>query len=135
VARPDPDVFIERLTFSEEISMKPLNVIAVVALAAAGCANYQPIIDTRGVDPINYRADLADCQAYAGQVDPAAGAAAGAIAGALLGVLLGRIVNDSNAGMKLGAVMGASGGAGEAARSQQEIVKNCMRGRGYSVLY
>jgi outer membrane lipoprotein SlyB len=123
------------MAFFEEISMKPLNIIAVVALAAAGCADYQPIVDTRGVDPINYRADLADCQAYAGQVNPAAGAAGGAVAGALLGVLLGRIVNDSNSGMKLGALMGGSAGAGEAARSQQEIVKNCMRGRGYSVLY
>lgn len=116
--------------------MRSLKTFAVVALiAASGCASRQPIVDFRGVDMNRYHADLADCQQYASQINPAAGAAGGAVAGALIGVLLGRIVNDSNTGMKLGAVMGGAGGAGEGMRAQQQVVTNCLRGRGYSVLY
>ena len=46
-------------------------------MIATGCANYQPIVDTQGVDMGRYNDDLTACQGYAAQVDPASHAAAG----------------------------------------------------------
>ena len=46
--------------------MKRTAVIAIVAVLA-GCANYRPIVDTAGGDPVQYQADLTACQGYAGR--------------------------------------------------------------------
>ena len=112
-------------------------VVVACAVSLAGCAGYRPVVDLKGVDQSRYEADLAECQQYARQRDPAAQAAAGAVAGALLGVLLGAAAGsrfDRGAMARVGAVSGAAGGASHGAESQIDIVRNCLRGRGYAVL-
>jgi len=114
-------------------------MIAVIALAVAGCANtganYRPIVDRPGA---NYEADLAQCQQHAHQVASAAeSAAVGAIAGAVIGALLG-IVGD-NRGQRsalagIGALSGAVGAGAQGETDQRNIIRRCLQGRGYAVL-
>ena len=116
-----------------------LAILAVLALAAlAACSTYQPLVDTKGIDMNLYAVDLADCQKFAGQVDPAAHAAAGAVAGAVLGAAIGAIFgnrHDAGRGAAAYGVVGAGTGAAEGATAQRNIILKCMAGRGYKVLY
>lgn len=112
------------------------SVIVPVMLLSA-CANYRPIVDMQGVDANRYNADLAQCQQYATQVDPATHAAVGAAGGAILGAALGAIFgNRQTAGQGAAAygLVGATGGAVHGAESQVDIIRRCMSGRGYRVL-
>lgn len=112
-----------------------------LATALAGCAasQYRPIVDMQGVsDPFLYEDDLADCQSYARQVDPAANAVAGAVFGALVGAAFGVAIGDTSdfarTGAAIGAVDGALVGGAGSAGTQVDIIRNCMAGRGYVVL-
>lgn len=112
--------------------------IAILAIFATGCANYQPIVDTQGVDMARYDADLVACQRYAGQVDPASHAAAGAVGGAILGAVIGALVggrSGAGAGAGIYGATGAGIGAGDGMAAQRNIVRKCMAGRGYRVLH
>lgn len=108
----------------------------------AGCAttgtgsNFRPIVDNKGVDLNRYEADLQECQAYA-KSTPNAGksAAGGAAAGAALGLALALIGGDKKlASAGAGAVVGGAVGASAGEGSQRNIIKNCLKGRGYKVL-
>lgn len=121
--------------------MKTTMFVASAALALlAGCASapmgtsYVPVVDLQGKDQAKYSQDLAECQGLARQRDNAAQmAVAGAIAGALLGAVLApREYRHSL--VNRGALIGAAGGAGNAVETQQDIIKRCLAGRGYSVL-
>lgn len=116
-------------------------VAALVAVSIlAGCAGlprgaaYVPLVDMKGVDEAKYPADLGECQAYATQrMDAAQGAMAGAVMGAVIGAILapkGYRNNVAGRGALLG---GLAGGAG-ATETQEQIVKTCLVGRGYTVL-
>lgn len=107
----------------------------ILVLLLSGCATYRPIVDNRGVDNVAYEADLRECQAYADQVSPAGHAVAGAAIGGGLSFLLALITRDDR-GMAagVGATIGAAGGAANGAESQINVIRNCMRGRGYKVL-
>lgn len=120
--------------------MKPILLFAIAA-CLAGCAasQYRPIVDLQGADPYLYERDLADCQAYARQVDPGANAVAGAVVGALVGAAFGVAIGDSSEFARTGAAIGALdgalvGGAGTAG-TQVDIIRNCLGGRGYVVLH
>jgi len=115
-------------------------IVSVVGLAAAcdnSGANYTPIID--GTNNPNYTADLAECQTLAASgatIDGrAVGAAAtgAAVAGASSVIWNG---NSSNAGeaAAIGALAGVTSSAIRKNAERENIVKNCMRGRGYNVL-
>jgi len=120
-----------------------INKIAFVSVVglAAGCdnsgANYTPVID--GTSNPNYSADLAECQTLAASgatIDGrAVGAAAtgAAVAGASSVIWNG---NSSNAGeaAAIGALAGVTSSAIRKNAERENIVKNCMRGRGYNVL-
>mgnify|MGYP000614969132 CR=1 FL=1 len=80
-------------------------VLSLVLAALTGCAtsgaDYQPIIDPKGVNPAQYQTDLSECQALAEQAqtagraaarDAAAGAAVGAVVGAIGGTVLGCLI-------------------------------------------
>ena len=117
--------------------MKKIIAISLTVVLVAGCATYLPIVDRQGVDANRYNADLADCQQYATQVDPAAHAAAGAAVGAGLGAALGAIFgNRQTAGQGAAAygLVGAAAGGAQGADSQMNIIRRCMSGRGYKVL-
>ena len=65
--------------------MRRLLVPALAVLAAGCTAHPEPIVDTKGVNMAAYQRDLAECQEYAAQINPAAGVAKGAVAGAAVG--------------------------------------------------
>lgn len=95
------------------------------------------IIDRQGVDMSRYYADLHDCQQYAAEVPVAQRSATSAVGGAVVGGVIGAVVGDSDTakrGAGVGAVTGAVGGASSGSRERQQVVKNCLRGRGYRVL-
>ena len=113
--------------------------IASIFLAASlvGCANFRPITDMQNVNHAQYEADLAQCQAYATQVDPASQAAAGAVASAILGGVLAAVLGgryDVGRSAAASGVLGAAAGGAHGGVSQQNIIRNCMAGRGYKVL-
>ncbi len=115
-------------------------LLAVAGLLSA-CASKpaeRVIIDTQGVDPERYQRDLAECEAYADEVNAAAqaggGAARGAVVGGALGAILGGSRSATARGAGAGGVVGGARGASEADRERLRVVRNCMQGRGYRVL-
>ncbi len=118
-------------------------LILFIFLTVSGCAGYRPIVDMQGVDGSQYETDLAQCQKYAEQISPGKSAAIGAVAVAAGAAILGGVaalVFDLDVGdvmgdaAILGGTLGAMEGAAAGGRSQVDIIKNCMSGRGYRVL-
>jgi len=119
--------------------------LAALALGLAACAqSYQPIVDMGGVDQARYQRDLAACRQYAEQVNPAGEVIAGAVLGAALGAALGAVTGSFDSGIGSGAsaaagaayggTLGVAGGAANGVGGQIEVIRNCLRGRGYNVL-
>jgi outer membrane lipoprotein SlyB len=118
--------------------MKYLIVAVVTLLAMAGCTSTDEIIiDEQGVNTSAYQKDLAECQTYARSVKTGEKTAKGAASGAVVGGLIGAITGGSNGavtGAGVGAVGGGARGADEGDRTEVEVVKRCLSGRGYRVL-
>lgn len=115
--------------------MKSAVPVTLLALLMAGCASSRgPIIDTQGVDMTRYQEDLAECETYAAEVNPAEGTARGAVAGGAVGAMTGAIGGDVGRGAGIGAVLGGAKSAQMGVRERDEVVKRCLRGRGYRVL-
>lgn len=114
--------------------MKRLAAGMVVLLA--GCSGATgPIIDTKGVDMAHYQQDLAECEAYATQVSTGTAVAKGAAGGAAVGAAIGAIAGGSaGKGAGIGAVSGGAQSARMSDREKADVVRNCLRGRGYKVL-
>ncbi|MCX2982001.1 glycine zipper family protein [Halieaceae bacterium IMCC14734] len=109
--------------------------LALFLLALAGCQSHpQPIIDTKGVDMSRYESDLSDCQSYADQVRIEQGVAKGAVAGGAVGGATGAVLGDAGKGAGVGAISGAARSAQMGEREKSQVLKNCLRGRGYRVL-
>ena len=126
---------------------RPLTFGLALALVAgtAACGPYEPIVD-RGRGDFNemaYQYDLAQCRAYAQQIDPAGqalssgilSAAAGAAFGAIGGAFGGNAGTGAGLGASVGGLAGVLGGGLEAVDRQGTIVQRCLAGRGYAVLY
>lgn len=121
------------------MSRKILTAISLCWLLSA-CAS-KPIIDTQGVDLVQYQEDLQDCAEIAEQINTGAAVAksagAGAAVGAAFGVVTSVITGDTSAigySAAYGAVGGGSSGAFKADDEKAQVIKNCLRNRGYSVL-
>ena len=104
---------------------------AITALAAllalSGCTTTDEIIiDQKGVNMAAYQQDLAECKTYSESVQTGEKAGVGAASGAVVGGLIGAITGGSE-----GAVKGA---VSQGAQEEVQVVKNCLRGRGYRVL-
>ncbi|MFT6285990.1 MAG: outer membrane lipoprotein SlyB [Halieaceae bacterium] len=108
------------------------------SLVIVGCTTTDEIIiDDQGVDMASYHSDLEQCQVYSDQVKTGEKAARGAASGAIVGGLIGAAVGDSRSaqrGAGAGAVSGGAKGVSQGAQSEVQVVKNCLRGRGYRVL-
>ena len=108
------------------------------SLVMVGCTTTDEIIiDQQGVDMTRYQSDLEQCQVYSEQVKTGEKAARGAASGAVVGGLIGAAVGDSRSaqrGAGAGAVSGGARGVSQGAQSEVQVVKNCLRGRGYRVL-
>ena len=112
---------------------------ALFACLLAACTTTDEIvIDRKGVDMGRYAQDKAECETYAEEVRTGAKAARGAGTGAIAGGVLGAIIGDSSEaaarGAGAGAVSGGVRGAIEGERQEVQVVKRCLRGRGYRVL-
>jgi outer membrane lipoprotein SlyB len=126
----------------EDIMRKATLYLLICFVFSTGCASYRPIVDMQGVNSVKYEQDLRECQNYAKQVSPATssivGGAIGAGAGALLGLVVGsyfgRAGEFAGMGAAVGGTSGGMTGAAEGARSQMDIIRRCMMGRGYRVL-
>lgn len=111
---------------------------------------YYPVIDpaTSVNQGQNYSFDIAQCQAAAAEMaqDQAGGqvlgsALVGAAIGAGVGALAGAPAGAAGTGAAIGAGVGAVAGTARGARAaghtgpHPQAVMNCMRARGYNVLY
>ena len=97
----------------------------------------RPIVDTKGVDPEAYEADLQDCYVFADQVAAGNKVLTGAATGAVVGGVIGAAAGNSETakrGAGVGAASGTLSGAGSAMSERQRVVRNCLAGRGYLVL-
>lgn len=109
-------------------------VLLGLSLLTACSSHPDPIIDTKGVDPILMAEDWDDCEAYAEEVIVAKGMAKGAAGGAVAGAAAGAISGDADGGAGYGAIWGATRSGLDGAREKEMVFKRCMRGRGYRVL-
>lgn len=142
--------------------IKQIVVCAVACALLGACAHppprgggpqarpYYPVIDpnTSVNQGQNYSIDVAQCQAAAAEMaqdrageevagSALAGAAIGAAVGALAGARAGSPATGAAIGAGVGAVAGTAHGANAAAHAgpHPQAVMNCMRARGYNVLY
>ncbi|NHN37509.1 glycine zipper family protein [Pseudomaricurvus alcaniphilus] len=122
-----------------------LVLLSITILVSTGCARNQPhgfagaevIIDRKGVDMEQYHRDLYECRQYTQEVATGRKVVGGAAGGAVVGGLIGAAVGNSDTAKRAagaGAVAGGAKGAAAAGRSKQQVLKNCIRGRGYRVL-
>lgn len=113
-------------------------LLATLTLAACqGNPAQRVIVDTKGIDPAAYQQDLAECSALADQARPGGSAARGALGGALIGGALGGIFGDRHSAARMaggGAVVGGASQAGAGYSERDQVLRNCMSGRGYRVL-
>jgi hypothetical protein len=114
--------------------------MTLTKIVLAGCATapaYRPVVDTKGVDLLQYEIDLDDCKHYAEQVDPVRNAVAGAIAVGIFGAVLGAATGDRQLmqyGLRTGAIDGAAAGTVAGIAAKHHILVRCLSGRGYNVL-
>jgi len=112
--------------------------IALLILTLTACtATDEIIVDRKGIDPARYQQDLAQCREYATEVKTGEKVVRGTVSGAVIGGLAGAAVGNSDTaqrGAGVGAVGGGAKGAARGEREELQVVKNCLRGRGYRVL-
>ncbi|MDR2212309.1 MAG: hypothetical protein LBE21_01620 [Pseudomonadales bacterium] len=115
-----------------------LSVLLLHGCASGGSVfGGDPIVDLAGVNAQVYNRDLADCRTYADQVQTGRRTVASAATGAVVGSLLGAAVGNSDSAQAIGGaggVMGGVSGASAAMSERQQVLRNCLIGRGYRVL-
>lgn len=117
-------------------------LVATLCVAACAGADYRPVVDMRGHTEAGYDRDLAQCQQTARSVrndsSEAEDAGIGALAGGAGGAVLGAIGGNPLLGAGVGVLAGAVGTGGyeevKTEKREERVVRNCMRGRGYSIL-
>lgn len=113
-------------------------ILATLTLTACqGNPAQRVIVDTKGVDAAQYQQDLAECSTLADQASPGRSAARGAVGGALIGGALGGIFGNRHSAARMaggGAVIGGASQAGAGYSERDQVLRNCMSGRGYRVL-
>ena len=94
----------------------------------------KPIIDTKGVDMTLYETDLEECNAYSDDVSITRSIAKGSATGAAVGAVIEAISDRRKDAIEIGAVTGGTQSGLRAAREKEQILKQCLKGRGYKVL-
>lgn len=120
------------------MQIKPFSaLLLVVSLFSLGaCANRQKvIIDPQGVDMAQYQSDLETCKQISMQVESQAGERA--VGGAVVGGAIGAVIGGGDLAKKsagVGFITGLAKGGSASDRERMQVVKNCLRNRGYRVL-
>jgi outer membrane lipoprotein SlyB len=115
----------------------PVALVSALVLTSACTTTDEIIIDKKGVNMVQYEQDLAECRAYSSEVKTSEKAARGAVSGAVVGGAIGAVVDGSDGaarGAGVGAISGGAKGANQGGREEVQVVKNCLRGRGYRLL-
>ena len=107
----------------------------ILTVTIGGCsAHPEPIIDPAGVNMVAYQADLEVCTGLSEQVIVGKGVAKGAAGGAIVGAATGAISGNPANGAGYGSIWGATRSGLNAQRDKENVVKRCLRYRGYQVL-
>jgi outer membrane lipoprotein SlyB len=96
-----------------------------------------PIVDTKGINPAVYDADLQECYTFADEVEAGRKIVTAAATGAVVGSVIGAAAGNSETakrGAGVGAASGALSGTSNTMHERQRVVRNCLAGRGYRVL-
>lgn len=112
-------------------------LITTIALLTACTTTREIIIDQKGVNMTAYEQDLQECREYSQAVNTGEKGARGAASSAVVGGVVGAIFDGpagAARGAGVGAVTGGARGVGEGEREEVQVVKRCLRGRGYKVL-
>lgn len=112
-------------------------LVPLIVLTSCAGAQRRPIVDMQGVNVAQYNRDLAECQSYADEVEAGRQVAQGAVAGAVVGAAIGAVVGNSDTAQRAagaGAVGGGARGAAGAVQERNQVLRNCLIGRGYRVL-
>jgi len=119
------------------------NVLIIMSFLTISCVSNnsssilsmnKPIIDTKGVDMTLYETDLEECKAYSNDISTVKSIAKGSAAGAAVGVVIEAISNKRKDAIEIGAVSGGTQSGLRATREKEQILKRCLKGRGYKVL-
>ena len=97
----------------------------------------KPIVDTKGVNMSQYELDLEECSTFSEDISTGKSIAKGAVTGAAVGAVIEAITEDVRSrrdAIEVGAVSGGVQSGIRAVREKEQIVRRCLRGRGYKVL-
>lgn len=121
--------------------MKPnatLMMLPVLGFALAACEAEPQGLIVDGPKTANFHSDLAACEELSHQrANDRVGATGGAIVGGLIGGVEaddGDEVGGILAGALLGGLLGSAEDAAEVDEAREQIVFNCMQGRGHKVV-
>ena len=84
-----------------------------------------------------YELDLEECSTFAEDISTGKSIAKGAATGAAVGAVIEAITDDERSWgdtFEVGAVTGGAQSGIRATRQKEQIVRRCLRGRGYKVL-
>ena len=84
-----------------------------------------------------YELDLEECSIFAGDISTGKSIAKGAATGAAVGAVIEAITDDERSWgdtFEVSAVTGGAQSGIKATRQKEQIVRRCLRGRGYKVL-
>ena len=113
----------------------PLTILVLSACSGTG-SEYEPVVD--GPRDEKYQVDLGECRGLSKQSEYLGGKAkTDATIGAALGGVVGAISNSWEGllvGLGIGAALGAGSAAYENIEKREEIIGNCMAGRGHKVV-
>lgn len=112
-------------------------IVFALLMGLVACASDNVIVDTKGADMTRYEQDRRECEAYAAQVNTGQQAAKSGGFGAVVGAAIAAIFGDSRAvvrGAGTGAVLGGAQGVVKGEGQKEQVLRNCLSGRGYRVL-
>ena len=121
--------------------MKALTMMCFLLVFGYGCATrqYQPLVDvksTMNFSQDNYEQDLKECNCLAEKrTNYMQSATSGALVGAGIGATMGFLFDtDIGSPAAVGAFTGGLTSTGATLIARQNIVIECLRARGYSVI-
>ena len=97
----------------------------------------KPIVDTKGVNMAQYELDLEECSTFSEDISTGKSIAKGVITGAAVGAVIEAIADNARSrrdAIEVGAVTGGTQSGIRAVQEKEQIVRRCLRGRGYKVL-